>query len=88
MDECLTEPVDEPTDLKKIRFLQFLHRRAAKPYIARGYGMKNFYKSSKNALKRGRRKPEKKEEPAADIDRKQAHGGGGEIRTHVPVRTT
>ena len=29
-----------------------------------------------------------KEEPVADIDRKQAHGGGGEIRTHVPVRTT
>ena len=71
-----------------MNFYNFLHRRAAKPYIARGYGMKNFYKSSKNALKRGRRKPEKKEEPAADIDRKQAHGGGGEIRTHVPVRTT
>lgn len=30
----------------------------------------------------------KKEEPAADIDRKQAHGGDGEIRTHVPLRTT
>lgn len=26
--------------------------------------------------------------PVADIDRKQAPGGGGEIRTHVPVRTT
>jgi hypothetical protein len=26
-----------------------------------------------------------KSEPAADIDRKQAHGGDGEIRTHVPV---
>ncbi len=24
----------------------------------------------------------------ADIDRMQAHSGGGEIRTHVPVRTT
>ena len=56
--------------------------------MTRGYGMKDFYKTIKNALKRGRRKEQKKEEPAADIDRKQAHGGGGEIRTHVPVRTT
>ena len=39
----------------------------------------------KNAHKRGCRKRQKKEEPAADIDRKQAHGGGGEIRTHVPI---
>ncbi len=30
----------------------------------------------------------KKEEPVADIDRKQAHGGSGGIRTHVPLRTT
>lgn len=47
-----------------------------------------FYKNRKNALKRERRNPEKKDEPVADIDRKQAPGGDGEIRTHVPLRTT
>lgn len=35
--------------------------------------------------KEGVEKNQKKEEPVAGIDRKQAHGGGGEIRTHVPI---
>ena len=55
-----------------------------------GQGLRHirFLHKQKNALKRERRKGKKNGGPVADIDRKQAPGGGGEIRTHVPVRTT
>ncbi len=67
-------------------FYGLLYQNTAKPYITR-FQAYPFSAKAENAPKRERRK-EQKEEPAADIDRKQAHGGGGEIRTHVPVRTT
>jgi hypothetical protein len=66
-------------------FYGLLSRNTAKPCKTRTFQASVFYKSRKNALERGRRKEPKKEEPVAGIDRKQAHGGGGEIRTHVPI---
>ena len=43
-----------------MNFYKLLHRSAKKPYMTRGYGIKDFYKSIKNALKRGRRKKQKR----------------------------
>ncbi|WMJ77905.1 hypothetical protein RBQ61_02960 [Sedimentibacter sp. MB35-C1] len=43
-----------------MNFYKLLHRSAKKPYMTRGYDMKDFYKTIKNALKRGRRKEQKR----------------------------